>query len=145
MWASAARGKANPVTASRHIKESDLDVVSRQVQSSGEAGTPIDLLLTAQWPAGVERWTRAIEAKDEEGQARERNSLKFGSALVSRLAKDLEPRYHLAGTHNIFYERAPYRNHVMQRERYRTVTRFIGLAAVKNPLNQQVSFEEECL
>lgn len=134
--AEMREGKANVVAASRRLKDHDLDVVTNQLQAS--EGGPVDLLLTTQWPAGVERWTRPILVAEKEEEQKKKNSLRFGSALISRLAKNLEPRYHVAATHGIYYERAPYRNHVVAQERFRSVTRFVGLAAVKNPDNQQV-------
>lgn len=138
LWAEMRQAKADPVAASRRINEHDLDVVSSQLQASKSG--PVDLLLTAQWPAGIERWTRPVEVAGKEGEKKEkRDSLRFGSALVSRLAKGLEPRYHVAATHGIYYERAPYRNHIVVQERFRAVTRFVGLAAVKNAENQQVT------
>ena len=82
LWAEMRQAKADPVAASRRINEHDLDVVSSQLQAS--KGGPVDLLLTAQWPAGIERWTRPIEAGEKKEK---KDSLRFGSALVSRLAK----------------------------------------------------------
>lgn len=55
------------------------------------------------------------------------------SALISRLAATLKPRYHFVGLEGIHYERAPYRNHEVLAESTQHVTRFIALAEVANP------------
>ncbi|XP_075390178.1 CWF19-like protein 1 isoform X2 [Tenrec ecaudatus] len=58
---------------------------------------------------------------------------KCGSALVSSLATDLKPRYHFAALEKTYYERLPYRNHIVLQENAQHATRFIALANVGNP------------
>ncbi|KAM4839590.1 CWF19-like protein 1 isoform X2 [Urocitellus parryii] len=58
---------------------------------------------------------------------------KCGSALVSSLATSLKPRYHFAALEKSYYERLPYRNHVVLQENAQHATRFIALANVGNP------------
>uniref|UniRef100_A0A2K6B6B9 CWF19-like protein 1 n=1 Tax=Macaca nemestrina TaxID=9545 RepID=A0A2K6B6B9_MACNE len=58
---------------------------------------------------------------------------KCGSALVSSLAMGLKPRYHFAALEKTYYERLPYRNHVVLQENAQHATRFIALANVGNP------------
>ncbi|XP_058527205.1 CWF19-like protein 1 isoform X2 [Ochotona princeps] len=49
------------------------------------------------------------------------------------LATDLKPRYHFAALEKTYYERLPYRNHVVLQESAQHATRFIALANVGNP------------
>lgn len=56
-----------------------------------------------------------------------------GSALISSLAVGLKPRYHFAALEKSYYERLPYRNHVVLQESAQHATRFIALANVGNP------------
>ncbi|XP_057591770.1 CWF19-like protein 1 isoform X4 [Hippopotamus amphibius kiboko] len=58
---------------------------------------------------------------------------KCGSALISSLATGLKPRYHFAALEKTYYERLPYRNHVVLQENAQHATRFIALANVGNP------------
>ncbi|KAL4225333.1 hypothetical protein ACF0H5_016021 [Mactra antiquata] len=83
----------------------------------------VDLLITSQWPSGVEKYASELEgAKSDD----------FGSETISQLALRLQPRYHFSGLENIHYERQPYRNHKVLSEPSKHVTRFIGLAKVGN-------------
>jgi len=91
---------------------------------SGDASyRGVDILITSQWPHGVEKYA----------SANERQGVNSGdSACISEVARVLRPRYHFAGMEKIFYERQPYRNHQVLVEAARHTTRFIGLAAVGN-------------
>lgn len=54
----------------------------------------IDILVTSQWPAGIEN----NGTKDQ-----------TGSKLISWLAREIRPRYHFCGLADFYYERVPYR------------------------------------
>ncbi|OUC43221.1 g-patch domain protein [Trichinella nativa] len=86
----------------------------------------VDILLTSQWPLGVEKNSSYIPDlfEDEELNC---------SALVSKLAAALKPRYHFSANTGCHYERPPYRNHKMLQEQTCHPTRFIGLARNGNP------------
>ncbi|XP_012517197.1 PREDICTED: CWF19-like protein 1 isoform X2 [Propithecus coquereli] len=47
--------------------------------------------------------------------------------------KGLKPRYHFAALEKTYYERLPYRNHIVLQENAQHATRFIALANVGNP------------
>ena len=64
----------------------------------------VDLLLTSDWPKGVENHTSVPEGL---------NMRHVGSEAVARLAMAVRPRYHFAGTMQCFYERIPYRYMLM--------------------------------
>lgn len=84
----------------------------------------VDILITSQWPKGVEKYAQEVEGF---------SSQDVGSEIISQLAIKLRPRYHFCGMEDIHYERQPYRNHKVLAESARHVTRFIGLAKVGNP------------
>ncbi|CAD6186691.1 unnamed protein product [Caenorhabditis auriculariae] len=85
----------------------------------------VDVLLTSMWPAEVWKHSHNQPVKPV-----------VGSPLISKLAAELKPRYHIAGT-GVHYERQPYRNHRVLLEPARHVTRFIGLASVANDEKQK--------
>ncbi|CAG0892299.1 unnamed protein product [Darwinula stevensoni] len=95
----------------------DLKRFEVECQLSVSAG--VDILLTSPWPRDVTRYAADV-------------NYEHSSGLVSHLAVALKPRYHFAALNNVFYERLPYRNHIVLQEQDRPVTRFIGLAAVGN-------------
>ncbi|VEL29607.1 unnamed protein product [Protopolystoma xenopodis] len=86
----------------------------------------IDLLLTTQWPLNVSNKVPNFPANIKPN---------FASSSMSRLASLMRPRYHFAASEGVFYERPPYRNHRVLQEKATNVTRFIGLAKVKNSEN----------
>ncbi|XP_035379698.1 CWF19-like protein 1 [Electrophorus electricus] len=83
----------------------------------------VDILLTSQWPRGVWQYGNNPEI-----------DIKFcGVSSIANLAEKLKPRYHFAALEGAYYERLPYRNHVVLQENAQHVSRFIALAAVNNP------------
>ncbi|NWZ73865.1 C19L1 protein, partial [Acrocephalus arundinaceus] len=83
----------------------------------------VDILLTSPWPRDVGTFANS---------AGEIDTKKCGSMLVSDLAASLKPRYHFAALEKAYYERLPYRNHMVLQETPQHVTRFIALADVGN-------------
>ncbi|XP_066180405.1 CWF19-like protein 1 isoform X4 [Sylvia atricapilla] len=83
----------------------------------------VDILLTSPWPRDVGTFANS---------AGEIDTKKCGSKLVSDLAASLKPRYHFAALEKAYYERLPYRNHMVLQETPQHVTRFIALADVGN-------------
>ncbi|KAH9519188.1 hypothetical protein Btru_074929 [Bulinus truncatus] len=88
----------------------------------------IDILMTSQWPKGVEKYGSSTNVSEETFPS---------SSCIAELARVLRPRFHFAGLEDIFYERQPYRNHQVLLESARPVTRFIGLAKVANKEKQK--------
>lgn len=85
---------------SKEITFGEKDVTA--VRNSCLKGTPgfrgVDVLLTSQCPEGV---TNYVD-----------NKVDFeydGSRLISWLATQIKPRYHVCGLENVHYERQPYR------------------------------------
>ncbi|XP_062436560.1 CWF19-like protein 1 isoform X2 [Rhea pennata] len=83
----------------------------------------VDILLTSPWPRDVGNFGNSPGEVDTK---------KCGSALVSNLAASLKPRYHFAALEKAYYERLPYRNHIVLQETPQHVSRFIALADVGN-------------
>uniref|UniRef100_A0A8D0G4T9 CWF19-like protein 1 n=1 Tax=Sphenodon punctatus TaxID=8508 RepID=A0A8D0G4T9_SPHPU len=88
----------------------------------------VDILLTSPWPRGVENFGNNPEEVDTKNH---------GSMLISNLAASLKPRYHFAALEKIYYERLPYRNHIVLQENAQHVSRFIALANVGNTSNKK--------
>lgn len=62
-----------------------------------------------------------------------------GSLLISKLVTGVKPRYHITGSVSsndvpvgVYYERQPYRNHVVLAESNKPVTRFVSLASINS-------------
>ncbi|XP_017296788.1 CWF19-like protein 1 [Kryptolebias marmoratus] len=87
----------------------------------------VDILLTSQWPRGVWHF----------GNTPEVNTKSCGSSSIASLADKLKPRYHFAALEGAYYERLPYRNHVVLQENAQHVSRFIALAPFNNPAKKK--------
>ncbi|KAK2146142.1 hypothetical protein LSH36_629g01064 [Paralvinella palmiformis] len=103
---------------------SQNDVCALTVSSSSTSFKGVDLLLTSQWPRGVEKY--GIKAEGV-------NTKQVGSETISQVAIAMKPRYHFCAMEGVFYERLPYRNHKVLQESAQHTTRFIALAKVGNP------------
>ncbi|OAD59303.1 CWF19-like protein 1 [Eufriesea mexicana] len=116
-------GIENNSSEKKSIYFSESDVVS--IKQACLKGQPsfrgIDILMSSPWPAGV---TNLDPNKP---------SFKYdGSKLISWLAAQIKPRYHVSGLEGIHYERPPYRNQSLQDGNIEIATRFIALAPVMN-------------
>lgn len=61
----------------------------------------IDILLTSQWPAGIENDDKKTDESEKKAAA---------SKLLSWLAREIKPRYHFAALNGKYFERLPYRS-----------------------------------
>lgn len=95
--------------------ESDLNIL--QAQSGVLNG--VDILITNEWPADVFRYIKKPEEK-----------IPDGIPHLSSLANSIKPRYHFAS--GPYFERLPYRNHKILKEKALYCTRFISLDCVGN-------------
>ncbi|RZF32947.1 hypothetical protein LSTR_LSTR000817 [Laodelphax striatellus] len=102
------------------------DVV--QVRDSCIKGQPsyrgVDFLLTSPWPSDI---CNLDEKAVKNPPA--------GSSLLSWLAVQIKPRYHICGLEGIYYERHPYKN--LDSGHGIHLTRFVALAAVGNADKQK--------
>ena len=77
---------------------------SKSLTGMHDASNPVDILLTAQWPAAVCSMLQGSAPPDVRGQP----IRQVGTSAASVVAKSLTPRYHFVGSEHIFYERPPY-------------------------------------
>ncbi|RMX57648.1 hypothetical protein pdam_00015893 [Pocillopora damicornis] len=70
------------------------DVMSLESLCQDESFKGLDILISSSWPKGVSNFANQPERVDPE---------KNGSALVSRLAQQLRPRYHFTGHEGYMY------------------------------------------
>ncbi|CAI5975915.1 unnamed protein product [Closterium sp. NIES-65] len=116
---------------------------------AGADGAAIDVLLTNEWPKGVAALTHPslLPSPPPATSASAPASVDWagvGSPVAATLAKELMPRYHVAGGAGAFFARPPYINSsaATSAEDASTsasgpVTRFIGLAPVGNKAKQK--------
>ncbi|CAI5498821.1 unnamed protein product [Closterium sp. Naga37s-1] len=114
---------------------------------AGADGAAIDMLLTNEWPKGVAALTHPslLPTPPPATSASAPASVDWagvGSPVAATLAKELMPRYHVAGGAGFFFARPPYINSATSAEDASTsasgpVTRFIGLAPVGNKAKQK--------
>ncbi|XP_013396694.1 CWF19-like protein 1 isoform X2 [Lingula anatina] len=116
-------GKEGDESDASHFSSEDLNSIRVPLQTDSSNYKGVDILLTSQWPRGVEKYGSKAEEVD---------SNTTGSSFIAQLAVDLKPRYHFSGLEGTFYERQPYRNHKVLAESAKHVTRFLALAKVGN-------------
>ncbi|KAL6331126.1 hypothetical protein AAG906_009554 [Vitis piasezkii] len=102
--------------------QDDVDALRALADESGI----VDLFLTNEWPSGVTKG--AVTSNVPPGIS---DSSCCDSA-ISELVGEIKPRFHIAGTKGIFYDREPYSNLDAVH-----VTRFLGLAPVGNKDKQK--------
>ncbi|KAM7259794.1 hypothetical protein ACFE04_015535 [Oxalis oulophora] len=98
--------------------EDDVGVLRAMADESG--------FLTNEWPSGV---TNNAAASNVPAGIVDSSS---GDPVVAELVADIKPRYHIAGSKGVFYDREPYSNVDAVH-----VTRFLGLAPVGNKDKQK--------
>ncbi|KAB5565980.1 hypothetical protein PHYPO_G00247810 [Pangasianodon hypophthalmus] len=121
VYVSGREAQQEPAPAHCFTPKDLTALVTPLVSNSKFKG--VDILLTSQWPRGVWQYGNnpAIDTKF------------CGVSSIGNLAEKLKPRYHFAGLEGVYYERLPYRNHVVLQENAQHVSRFIALATVNNP------------
>lgn len=88
----------------------------------------VDILLTSQWPKGATNFGNPPSSD---------KCHSCGSILLSKFVDSVQPRYHFSSMEGVYYERAPYRNHVVLQGQTRHVTRFLALAEYGNKNKQK--------
>jgi hypothetical protein len=79
----------------------------------------IDLLLTFEWPLGVESGSELFKRKSK---------IVTGQEIISQIVSQIQPRYHFACSNGMFFEREPYRNIKDSLKQ----TRFVGMGHFGN-------------
>ncbi|CAN8248364.1 unnamed protein product [Cochlearia groenlandica] len=102
--------------------QDDVDALRALAEEPGV----VDFGCTNEWPTGVTN--RALDSDVPAGVS----DSSCSDFAVSELVMELRPRYHIAGSMEVFYAREPYLNTDSTH-----VTRFIGLAQVGNKNKQK--------
>uniref|UniRef100_A0A5S6R154 Cwf19-like C-terminal domain-containing protein n=1 Tax=Trichuris muris TaxID=70415 RepID=A0A5S6R154_TRIMR len=108
-----------------HFSEDTVDRLIASVTSRPNF-SGVDILLTSQWPQGVEHLSSVTPDVYEEEELR-------ASMLITKLAAALRPRYHFSANTGCHFERPPYRNSSIVAGQPGNTTRFVGLARCGNP------------
>ncbi|XP_074579216.1 zinc finger CCCH domain-containing protein 59 [Curcuma longa] len=114
--------RPSDVDGSGGYSEDDIGALRALAEEDGV----VDLFLTNEWPSGVSTGADTSNAPSEV------TDLSDTDPVISELAKEIKPRYHIAGTKGVFYEREPYSN-----DKSAHFTRFLGLASVGNKNKQK--------
>jgi diadenosine tetraphosphate (Ap4A) HIT family hydrolase len=88
-----------------------------------------DILVTSEWPAGVERYSASAPA-----------GVGVGDKTIAELVRALRPRYHFVPGGEVFFEREPYRNQPRNPSEEPGVTRFYALADWGNDKKAKAMF-----
>lgn len=102
--------------------QDDIDSLRALVEEPGI----VDIFLTNEWPSGVT--DRAAASGVLFGTL----DPSIGDSNISELVTEIKPRYHIAGSAGVYYDREPYANIGAAH-----VTRFIALAPVGNKEKQK--------
>ncbi|XP_035282640.1 CWF19-like protein 1 isoform X1 [Anguilla anguilla] len=124
-YVSGREAQAEPAPA-HCFTPKDLSALAAPLVSNSKF-RGVDILLTSQWPRGVWQY----------GNSPDINTKFCGTASIASLAEKLKPRYHFTGLEGTYYERLPYRNHMVLQENAQHVSRFIALANVNNPAKKK--------
>ncbi|KAL8498124.1 hypothetical protein ACS0TY_021451 [Phlomoides rotata] len=102
--------------------QDDIDSLRALIEEPGI----VDIFLTNEWPSGVTN--RAAASGVPSGIS----DPSVGDSTISEIVAEIKPRYHIAGTGGVYYDREPYANIDVSH-----VTRFIALASVGNKEKQK--------
>ncbi|KAG0242454.1 hypothetical protein BGW41_004183 [Actinomortierella wolfii] len=108
----------------------DVDTLTTSVKPKAVSARPgVDVFLSFEWPLGIMN-----NLPQDSGSPRPPSvDASVFSYPLAKLTSLVQPRYHFAGSANVFWERPPYRNS----QGATHTTRFIGLADVANPQKQR--------
>ncbi|KAK3270266.1 hypothetical protein CYMTET_21316 [Cymbomonas tetramitiformis] len=114
---------ANAAAIAGEYRVEDVKALTSAAEGGPNFGKPpVDLFLSNEWGKGILYASPTAPAEMDK---------QTGSPVVAELLLALQPRYHVAGTSEVFFSREPFRN------KSNTVTRFIGLAKVGNSSKQK--------
>jgi len=129
VYISGTESPSNSSPVPRHCySDSDLKSLMTVLKTNESGYKGVDILLTSEWPKGVANLGNKPPLE-------KCNSC--GSLLLSKFVHALKPRYHFAALEGVFYERFPYRNHVVLQEKSLHVSRFISLAPFGNKIKHK--------
>ncbi|TSK13549.1 CWF19-like protein 1 [Bagarius yarrelli] len=136
-YVSGKEAQQEPAPAHCFTAKDLVSLITPLVSNSKFKG--VDILLTSQWPRGVWQYgNNPASLFDFRHYIISDINTKFcGVSSIGNLAEKLKPRYHFAGMEGVYYERLPYRNHMVLQENAQHVSRFIALATVNNPAKKK--------
>ncbi|CAH9110449.1 unnamed protein product [Cuscuta epithymum] len=106
--------------------QDDVEAIRALAEEPGVMDIFLTQIITNEWPRGVT--TRASASAIPPGISDSSGS----DSTVSELVAEIKPRYHIAGSMGVFFDREPYAN-----VNAAHVTRFLGLASVGNKDKQK--------
>lgn len=122
VYGSQDSGEAGPAFVGAAYTRQAIDGL---LQLARKPGAPaIDILLTAEWPSNIEDKLEDVE-KPSHPEGLPFDWKEVSSPVISELCAALEPRYHVFGTADIFYQRPPF-----QTMKSGHVCRCVGLGKV---------------
>ncbi|XP_053992895.1 uncharacterized protein LOC128883986 isoform X2 [Hylaeus volcanicus] len=100
-----------------------------------------DIFISCEWPSGVDQNLSKAQQEDLQqfiqlGETQP-GLYKSTSPVVSEIVEILEPRYHIAGGHGIFYQRIPFKT-----TSHGLVSKFISLASVSPSLTSNAIIKQ---
>lgn len=98
----------------------NLQDIHRFLRPFVSSDTYVDILLTADWPSGVTKYAGTNHLASNIA----------ASIGIAQIAYFIKPRYHFTSSKDLFYERVPFRNHIVLTERPVQATRFVSVAQV---------------
>jgi len=105
VYSSQDAGAAGPAFVGTSYTRQAINGLLKLARKPGAAG--IDVLLTAEWPTNIEDKLEEVERpKHPEGLPFDFKEV--SSPVIAELCAALEPRYHVFGIADIFYQRAPF-------------------------------------
>jgi diadenosine tetraphosphate (Ap4A) HIT family hydrolase len=122
VYGSQDAGDAGPAFVGTSYTRQAIDGL---LQLARKPGAPaIDVLLTAEWPMNIEDKLDEVE-RPKHPEDPKYDFKEVSSPVIAELCAALEPRYHVFGTGDIFYQRSPF-----QTLKSGHVSRCIGLGKV---------------
>lgn len=116
----------------RYFTEADVERLYKECTT---ADGDIDILLTNDWPSDTCNGLTDGYLPQQLHQDSTKHGPPAGNLVTAQVATAIRPRYHVAGTHGVFYARLPYINADLGAGAH--ATRFISLGTVGNTLKQK--------
>ncbi|KRX06395.1 HIT-like domain [Pseudocohnilembus persalinus] len=95
----------------------DIELIEQEIKRKGDTFKGVDLLLSSEWPYGIEQYLDKDTQKIVGG-------ITDKSLKIAQISDMVCPRYHFASKSGIFFQRSPYLN------RKKHLTRFIAFGKV---------------
>ncbi|CEM04589.1 unnamed protein product [Vitrella brassicaformis CCMP3155] len=101
-------GDSEPFVGSNYTPMAMKTLLSQREHNGASPSVPIDLLVTSEWPQAIDGRLPAEDKSALDELLPSDKRAQCSSPTVSRVAFHLSPRYHIAATSGVFYQRPPY-------------------------------------